>query len=136
MLRANDESHFVFLTSNEIEDFVKQWTSLAATLRAEFDERGAAITEKRARELQEWIAAKRDDTISVNEASAVSGFSTDHLRRQLGSGDLKNAGERGRPRIRRGEVRPKGFQRLARSNTKSYDPVADVRALEEIRRGA
>src|SRR5689334_9564722 len=100
---ADDDNRFVFLTSDEIDEFVKEWTSLAAALRSEFDERGAAITEKRARELQEWIAAKRDETISVNEASAVSGFSTDHLRRQLGSGDLKNAGDRGKSRIRRGD---------------------------------
>ena len=131
----NDDNDFVFLTSDEINQFIDEWTSLAATLRSEFDERGAAIIEKRAREFQAWIGAKRDDLVSVNTASDASGFSADHLRRQLGLGDLKNAGERRRPRLRRGDLRPKGFQRLARSKSQSYDAIADARALKEIRRG-
>jgi hypothetical protein len=136
MPRAKLGNEFVFVTTQEIEELLNRWRSLASALRDELDERGAAIIERRARELAEWFAAKGDEPVSVAEASEATGYTQDHLRRQLGSGELKNAGERGRPRIRRGEVQPKGFQRLARSKSQSYDPIADVRALNEIRRGA
>ena len=136
MQLANSETEFVFVTTQEIEDLLSGWRSVAGVLRDEADERGAAIIERRARELADWFAAKGNETVSVADASEATRYSPDHLRRQLSSGDLKNVGERGRPRIRRSDLQPKRFQRLARSKSQSYDPIADVRALKEIRRGA
>src|SRR6478609_4213440 len=135
MPRANENNHFLFLTEEEIGRFLTGWRELAATLREELDERGSALTEKRARELEEWLATKRGESVSIAEASDATGYSTDHLRRQLGTGELQNAGERGKPRVRRGDLRPKGGRRLAPAKGESYDPNADVRSLRN-RRGA
>jgi hypothetical protein len=130
----HDDRAFVFLATEEIEGFLKGWRSLATTLRTEFDERGAAVIERRAHELENWIAAKSEDAVSVADASDATGYSPDHIRRQLSSGNLPNVGEPGRPRIRRGDLRPKRGRKLAASAAESYDVAADVRALR-IRRG-
>jgi hypothetical protein len=125
-----NEGEFVFVTAHEIDELVKRWRSLASVVRDELDERGAAIVERRTRELEELFMAKGNESVSAADASEATGYSQDHLRRQLGSG----AGERGRPRMRRGDLPPKGFRRLARSRSQSYDPIADVRALKKMAR--
>ena len=132
----NDENHFVFVTTEEIGEFLAGWRKLAATLRDELDERAAAGIERRARELEDWITAKGNEVVSVALASEATGYSPDHLRRQLSTGELRNAGERGNPRLRRSDLRPKGARRLAGVKRESYDPIADARSLKEIRRGA
>jgi hypothetical protein len=136
MPHGNADTGFVFLTRHEIDEFLKRWRSLAGLLRDELDERGAAIIERRACELENWVATKGNESVSVADASDATGYSPDHLRRQLSSGELQNAGERGKLRVRRADLRPKGGQRLARAKAETYDPIADVRALREIRRGA
>jgi hypothetical protein len=135
MLQTNSDCQYVFLSTGEIDELLAGWRARACALRDELDERGAALLERRAHELEAWFATKRSESVSVAEASDATGYSEDHLRRQLSSGELRNAGERGRPRLRRGDLRPKGGRRLARGKSASYDLGADARSLG-IRRGA
>ena len=93
MPQPSNDGEFVFLTTGEIDELLTGWRQRAGILRDELDERGANIIEKRARELEEWFATKSNESVSVAEASDATGYSQDHLRRQLSSGELRNAGE-------------------------------------------
>lgn len=125
---------FVFLSFAEVRAFLSERRVEANILRSNFDDRGAALTEKFAAELESFVQARADDSVTVNEASVATGFSTDHIRRRLSTGDLTNVGVAQRPAIRRGDLHPKRKKTLARESAGSYDVAADVRALR-IRRG-
>jgi len=129
----NNEVQYLFITKEEVERFVADWRRLANTLRSEFDERGASLIEKRAQEVESWFSSMAEDEITIGVASQATGYSADHLRRTIGSGELANAGVRGKPRVRRGDLRPKRIPIATKDRTK-YDVTADVRALR-VRRG-
>lgn len=44
------------------------------------------------------------DVLSLREAALLSGYSADHLRREISRGYIANAGRKGNPAIRRGDV--------------------------------
>lgn len=44
------------------------------------------------------------DVLSVKEAALLSGYSEDHLRREIARGQIANAGKKGKPAIRRADV--------------------------------
>jgi len=128
------DDFYVYLMTSEVRDFLAALREDATTLRRHFDERGAALTEKFAAELETFLRSKADDAVSVADAARASGLSEDHLRRQLSAGVLSNVGVPGKPRIRRSELRPKRKKSLARNDADSYDVAADVRSLR-VRRG-
>ena len=128
------ENTYVFLTIGEVRAFVAQRRADAETLRRYCDERGAALAEAFTAELESFLRVKAEETVSVGDAAHATGFSADHLRRQLSTGELHNAGIPQKPAIRRSDLRPKRNKPLARENVESYDVAADVRALR-IRRG-
>ena len=117
---------FVFFSFAEVRAFLSERRAEADILRRYLDDRGAALAEKFAIELE--------DAVTVNDAAQATGFSADHIRRRLSNGELNNVGNPGKPAIRRGDLRPKRKKTLARENADSYDVAADVRALR-IRRG-
>lgn len=57
--------------------------------------------------------------LTLGEASAESGYSVDHLQRLVSSGDLPNAGEKGRPRIRRADLPKKAVAKSTSRNVSS-----------------
>jgi len=54
---------------------------------------------KCAEELVERIRQACEMTLTLQEASEVSGYSQDHLRRLIRKGMLRNAGTKGSPRV-------------------------------------
>jgi hypothetical protein len=132
-MRTSDVA-WVFLTTAEIRGFLDERRSEAATLRRNYDERGAALIERVLGEIDSFLQVKAEEPIAVGDAATATGFSADHLRRQVSSGELKNLGVPNKPAVRRGDLRPKRKKTLASEKTDSYDVGADVLALR-IRRG-
>jgi hypothetical protein len=135
--RANSgtpEDSYVFVTSAECDTFLSNWRGLAQTLRQEGDERGAALIDRRAAELDAWLHDQAGAAASVQTAAAATGYSEDHLRRQITRGEVPNVGVKHKPAIRRGDLRPKHARSLAPPGKQSYNANADIRLLQ-IRRG-
>jgi hypothetical protein len=80
-------------------------------------------------------ASVDDEPLSLREAAAASGYSEDHLARLVRQERIPNAGRRGAPRIRRGDLPRRPMTRVAPATGDAYDVVADARKLASRRRG-
>ncbi len=80
------------------------WLATAETLEGAFDERGAALYRHLAAELQEALREAADEVLTLTQAAAESGYSESRLRHLIADGAIPQAGERGRPRVRRGDL--------------------------------
>ena len=125
---------FFFISDIEATEFLDTLRRRAKMLRAELDERGAALLEKHAAEVEAFLFSWQDECVSVRDAAAATGYSEDHIRRQIRSGALANHGAKHKPRVRRGDLRPKRTRHVAAQDTTAYDVNADIRSLQ-IRRG-
>ncbi len=85
-------------------DLADGWAIEAASLERWGDDRGAAILRQCATELKAAARAHDDEEFTITAASAASGYSCDHLRALVASGEIPNAGRKGSPRIRRGDL--------------------------------
>ena len=96
---------------------------------------GAILCQEVLHDFAAVTASTDDEPLSLREAAARSGYSEDHLARLIRQGTIPNAGRRGAPRIRRGDLprRPKGP--VAPTTPDAYDVVADARKLASRRRG-
>ena len=101
-----------------LETLAERWLSAAGTLEAALDERGASLFRLHATELQEALRESGDEVLTLQRAAAESGYSESRLRHLIADGTIPQAGERGRPRIRRGDLpskRPKANQATSKS---------------------
>ena len=55
-------------------------------------------------EVDEALRDDQDETLTLAEAALESSYSAEHLRKLVAAEAIPNAGEKGRPRIRRGDV--------------------------------
>lgn len=105
----------------------------ADELRADFgDEARARALEWAASQVEHALRDRADEELTLAEASLRSGYSQDHLARLVREGRIPNAGRRGSPRIRAGDlpVRPASPHEIVVSDRSLiYDPVADARAI-------
>ena len=86
-----------------------EWQEEARKLRNRYgDERGAKLCETHASELRARIKEHLDEPLTLREAAAESGYSVSHLHHLVAVGEIPNAGAKGRPRIRRGDLPMKG----------------------------
>lgn len=86
----------------------------------------ARIYEIIADELVELVRVHADTPLTLQEAAKESGYSEDHLRHLVAEGKITNAGQKGRPRIRRRDL-PRKPATVPTVTT--YDPDADAAAL-------
>ena len=87
-----------------LESLAERWLSVAETLEGAFDERGADLFRLHAAELREALREAADEVLTLSEAAAESGYSESRLRHLIADGTIPQAGERGRPRVRRGDL--------------------------------
>ncbi len=87
-----------------IAELLVKWEADAARMEDFADTRGAFLCRRFAAELSEVIRAQQDETLTLAEAALESGYSLDHLQHQIADGSLPNAGRKGAPRIRRGNL--------------------------------
>ncbi|HKG95620.1 MAG TPA: hypothetical protein VKA84_27165 [Gemmatimonadaceae bacterium] len=108
-----------------------------AQIRAKATElRDSFADEARARAL-EWAASLMecairegaDERLSLSEAALRSGYSAEHLARLIREGRLPNAGRRGSPRLRAGDLSVRLHRAVASARPRAYDPLADARAI-------
>jgi hypothetical protein len=114
------------------------WRERAVRLRTwASDERSAHVLDLVALELENAMARDGEAPLTLSQAALVSGYTTDHLRRLIRTGQLPNVGRRNAPRVRRGtlplkaghsvldqtahEVQDGGRMRIARSVVDSFN---------------
>jgi hypothetical protein len=112
-----------------VRDLPAQFRAEAAHLEPYAPAAAVAWRAAAARLDAELIAAD-GEALTLSEAAKESGYSPDHLRHMVAGGTLENAGTKGRPRIRRGELPKKA--KAAESNA-TYDATADAISINSRR---
>lgn len=82
-----------------------------------------------AAELERTLRDDESEALTLAEAALASGYSAEHLRHLIARGELQNAGRRGAPRVRRGDL-----PRKAKGTPTGYDPAADALQLHRASR--
>lgn len=80
-------------------------------------------------EIEEIFAADAAELLTLDEAAGRSGYSRDHIARLVRDGAIPNAGSKGRPAVRTGDLPRRAPGKVERSRRAPYDPSADARAL-------
>lgn len=88
-----------------LTDQVDRWREEADLLRRRGAPRQADVLESVADDLEERLEEWRLETLSLEDAARESGLAYDTVQRKVGS-ELPNAGEKGRPRVRRCDLHP------------------------------
>lgn len=90
--------------ADPVEALPGRWRDEAELLRECGADGQADTLERCAGELETGIAAQRLDAVTLEEASAIGGYSYSHLQHLVADGDIPNVGRPGAPRIRRCDV--------------------------------
>lgn len=101
-----------------------EWEADADHLDSLGAHEAAATSRRRAQELREALRSADDEELTLSEAAKASGYSARRIRELIASGAIPNAGEKGRPRIRRGDL-PRKRARPAGG----FDADAEARAV-------
>lgn len=80
------------------------WRDEANRMEQHGDTRGATVFRFHADELVEAIYQGRAELLTLTEAATESGYSEDHIRHLVSEGRIPNAGRKGAPRVRRGDL--------------------------------
>jgi hypothetical protein len=78
-----------------------EWRARAKMLRSYGAEAAAKTLEACACELELDFEAWLDEPLTLDEASAESGYSYSSLQKRVSNDELPNAGDKGTPRVRR-----------------------------------
>lgn len=93
---------------SSFEQLSQAWLAEAEMLR----HRGAAtladVLTSCAQDLKQAVLQRDLELVNLEQASAESGFSYSALEKMIRSGRLPNAGQKGRPLVRRGDLPRKG----------------------------
>lgn len=90
-----------------VSDLSALWRSHAVRLRelaGPATEGSAHVYERVADELEAALRWQAEQLLTLDEAHAESGYTADHLGREVRKGRIPNAGQKGAPRIRRGDL--------------------------------
>ena len=88
-------------------DLLQLWQQRADFLHQYGDPNSARIWRTAAVELERALEAFGAETLTVDEAAKVTGYTPDYIRKQIAAGDLPNAGRKNAPRVRRGDLKAK-----------------------------
>jgi len=121
------------LSPSALESLLSEWRADADRMRQYGHEATAAVCELHARQVEAAMDAMDAEALTLVEASEASGLSADHLGRLLRTGAIPNAGRKGAPRIRRGDLPRNPRRKMASTQRAEYDPVTDARALRSRR---
>lgn len=116
-------------------DFMAKWTAEAdAMKRRGVMVNGAGLLGEVLEDFRAVQDSRLQDILTLEEASARSGYGVEHLGRLVREGRIPNAGRKGSPRIRVADL-PRKPAALARTALRAYDPGADARTLLDRQRG-
>jgi hypothetical protein len=65
---------------------------------------GARLVDDLITDFEQLVREEDADLLSLSEAAAATGYSSDHLSRLIRTGKLENCGRAHRPRVRRGDL--------------------------------
>jgi len=95
------------MLDDPLMSLVSSWLKEAERLDAVGCEGHAKLSRAYAQELEAHVEGIAEQLLTLEEASALSGYSKDHLGRMTRDGKLVNRGRKGAPRIRRGDLTAK-----------------------------
>ena len=107
-----------------LAELATRWRQDAEVCARYGDERGAGVLRQVADELDAAVRAAADEELTLEAAAAESGYSRDRLRHMVADGEIQNAGRRGAPRIRRGDLPRKKSKKCD-----PFDPAATARRV-------
>lgn len=87
-----------------IADLPDAWRTRAEVLALHGASEAATTARVLAEELEAALALANTETLSLDDASRESGYSSDHLARLIRSGAIPNAGRKHAPAIRRSDL--------------------------------
>jgi hypothetical protein len=108
------------------EDLISKWTARRedwSRVKAQVD--GVLVCDELLSDILALLTAGKAALLTLRQAAEVSGYSEDHLGRQVLQGKIPNAGRKGSPRIKTGDLP----RRIVRTGPRLYDPVTDARNL-------
>jgi len=108
-----------------LESLASHWRARAEELRSLAAEGQARAFERAAQDLADALAREREATLTLEQAAQESGYSADHLRHLVAEGTVPNAGRRGAPRVRRGDLPT----RPGKTRNSPYNPDTDALQL-------
>jgi hypothetical protein len=88
-------------SAQKILDLAAEWTARAAMMREYGAEAQAAAIEACAIELRDTVEAWQGEVLTLDQAVAESGYSYSTIQQKVASGEIRNVGTKGRPRVRR-----------------------------------
>ena len=118
-----------------LHDLPSAFRAKACEWRAFAAESQAATLDWAAEQVENSLARREDEVLTLSEAAAEMGRSRDHVGRLVRKGTLPNAGRMGAPRVRRGDLEARRIRPVAASEASDYDVNADVRSLLARRGG-
>lgn len=87
-----------------LSELASHWSEEADSLERWGDIRGAKVLRQCAADLDVAVRAHDNEALTIAQAVEASGYSADHLRALVASGEIPNAGRKGSPRIRRRDL--------------------------------
>lgn len=108
------------LTPNSLAE---RWRADAETLERYEDFRTGKVLRGCADDLEMAMRSVAGEALSLKEAARESGYSADRLGHMIAEGLIPNAGRKGSPRIRRGDLPRKN------KTAGAFDPAAKAREL-------
>lgn len=116
------------------QPLLEAWTSDAAILRRWGDSHLADALETCAAELRTWWRERELELLSVEEATTLSGYTPDGLRKLVERGEMSDVREAGRRYYRRGEL-PRKAERRSHLTVQDGQPDLAARVLRSRREG-
>jgi len=117
------------------EAFLARWRGEADAMRRRgVMVVGAQLCDEFVRDAEALFAAEEDALLTLEEAAAASGYSTEHIARLIRQGKLPNAGRWHAPRLRARDLPRKPAVALEPAGPQGYDPDTDARALSDRQR--
>jgi hypothetical protein len=98
------------------------WRADADILERRGDQRGAALLRQVANELMEQVEGWQSESLTLREAAQESGYSIDRISELVLKGVVPNAGRKGKPRVRRGDLPRKAVRREAAVASSGSNP--------------
>ena len=103
-----------------LRDLAHEWKAEAERLRSRYGlEEMARLCEAHLAELLETVTESEDQALTLDDAARESGYSKRRLRELVSAGEVPNAGEKGRPRIRRADL-PRRVSRTDRFDAAAH----------------
>lgn len=111
------------------------WRKEADNARAWGADGTATAIERCAEELEAALAHGDDELLTLTQAAELTGYTADHLGRQIRAGKLTNRGRKNTPRVRRGDLTPKPGALPAAAGREQIDRDEIARAVINLHVG-